>query len=173
MPSASATTAGSAIECLHDDVAASQPLTRRVGGRCCHGTRRIRGPPPCTPQGRCDGAASDVLRDRCLNCLSYTHRLTTCRMPLWCLRCRAFWHLARDCKRPRSPENSSFVARTAGSLFNYHVDVGSEWTKVCPVSWSLGVREILETLFESLTAPTPNRIPCRNDVCWKNDMQPH
>ena len=60
-----------------------------------------------------------------------------------------------------------------GSLFNYHVDVGSEWTKVCPVSWSLGVREILETLFESLTAPTPNRIPCRNDVCWKNYMQPH
>jgi len=115
----------------------------------------------------------DALRDRCLNCLFYTHRLTTCRMPLWCLRCRAFWHLARDCKRPRSPENSSFVARTAGSLFNYHVDVGSEWTKVCPVSWSLGVREILETLFESLTAPTPNRIPCRNDVCWKNYMQPH
>ena len=99
-------TSGSAIECLHEDVAASQPLTRRVGGRCCHGTRRIRGPPPCTPQGRCDGAASDVLRDRCLNCLSYTHRLTTCRMPLWCLRCRAFWHLARDCKRPRSLENS-------------------------------------------------------------------
>ena len=116
MPSASPPTSGSAIECLHEDVAASQPLTRRVGGRCCHGTRRIRGPPPCTPQGRRDGAASDALRDRCLNYLSYTHRLTTCRMPLWCLRCRAFWHLARDCKQPRilvSYASSGSGSRTA------------------------------------------------------------
>ena len=58
----------------------------------------------------------DVLRDRCLNCLSYTHRLTTCRMPLWCLRCRAFWHLARDCKQPRilvSYASSGSGSRTA------------------------------------------------------------
>jgi hypothetical protein len=26
----------------------------------------------------------DAMRDRCLNCLSFTHRLATCRLPLRC-----------------------------------------------------------------------------------------
>ncbi|CAN6268671.1 unnamed protein product [Urochloa humidicola] len=43
------------------------------------------------------------LAGRCLNCLSYNHRVVTCRLPRRCLRCRGFRHLARDCRRPRTP----------------------------------------------------------------------
>ena len=46
---------------------------------------------------------AEALRDRCLNCLSYSHRIATCHLPLRCLRCRGFQHIARDCKRLRSP----------------------------------------------------------------------
>ncbi|CAN6205195.1 unnamed protein product [Urochloa humidicola] len=41
------------------------------------------------------------LRDRCLNCLSYSHRVATCRLPPRCLRCHKFRHLAKDCRYPR------------------------------------------------------------------------
>ncbi|CAN6357250.1 unnamed protein product [Urochloa humidicola] len=41
------------------------------------------------------------LHGRCLNCLSYSHRVAICRMPRRCLRCHGFRHLAKDCKRPR------------------------------------------------------------------------
>ena len=43
------------------------------------------------------------MRDRCLNCLSFSHRLANCQLPLRCWKCRGFRHLARECKRPRSP----------------------------------------------------------------------
>ncbi|KAG2566697.1 hypothetical protein PVAP13_7NG175551 [Panicum virgatum] len=43
-----------------------------------------------------------VFRDRCFNCLSYSHRVATCRLPWHCLRCHGFRHIARECKRLRS-----------------------------------------------------------------------
>ncbi|CAN6330825.1 unnamed protein product [Urochloa humidicola] len=43
------------------------------------------------------------LAGRCLNCLSYSHRVATCRLPRRCLRCHGFRHLARECRRPRAP----------------------------------------------------------------------
>ncbi|CAL5067956.1 unnamed protein product [Urochloa decumbens] len=43
------------------------------------------------------------LVDRCFKCLSFTHRVATCRLPRRCLRCHGFRHIARDCTRPRAP----------------------------------------------------------------------
>ena len=37
---------------------------------------------------------------RCFNCLSYSHKVATCRLPTRCLRCRGFRHHAKSCKRP-------------------------------------------------------------------------
>ncbi|CAO2166971.1 unnamed protein product [Urochloa humidicola] len=42
------------------------------------------------------------MRDRCLNCLSYSHRVATCNLPPRCRRCHRFRHLAWQC-RARSP----------------------------------------------------------------------
>lgn len=42
-------------------------------------------------------------RDKCLNCLSTTHRIASCRRALRCLNCHGSNHMAGDCKRPRSP----------------------------------------------------------------------
>jgi hypothetical protein len=39
------------------------------------------------------------LRDRCFNCLSYSHRVASCRLPRRCLYYHNFRYLARDCKR--------------------------------------------------------------------------
>jgi hypothetical protein len=39
----------------------------------------------------------DKLWGRCLNCLSWTHRVATCRHPCRCLRCNGLGHLARAC----------------------------------------------------------------------------
>jgi hypothetical protein len=38
------------------------------------------------------------LHGRCVNCLSYSHRVSTCQLPQRCLHCHDFRHLARDCK---------------------------------------------------------------------------
>ena len=43
-----------------------------------------------------------MFQDRCFNCLSYSHRVATCRLPQRCLRCHGFRHIARECKRLRS-----------------------------------------------------------------------
>ncbi|CAN6194783.1 unnamed protein product [Urochloa humidicola] len=43
------------------------------------------------------------MADRCLNCLSYTHRIATCRLPRRCRRCLGFRHIAKDCRRSCSP----------------------------------------------------------------------
>jgi hypothetical protein len=48
--------------------------------------------------------------ERCLNCLSYKHKVATCSRPMRCFHCLGFWHLARDCKRPLSPVSSSSPA---------------------------------------------------------------
>lgn len=58
-----------------------------------------RPPPPRNPPRRRHIPAA--LYDRCLNYLSYNHRLATCCAPLRCLRCHGLRHLARDCKRGR------------------------------------------------------------------------
>ena len=47
-----------------------------------------------------------------MNCLSFNHRVATCRLPRRCLRCHGFRHLARDCRRPRAPP---LVCEAAGS----------------------------------------------------------
>jgi len=44
----------------------------------------------------------EELRDRCLNCLSFNHRIATCRRRLRCHLCHDLWHLARDCTRRRT-----------------------------------------------------------------------
>jgi len=41
------------------------------------------------------------LHGKCFNCLSYSHRVATCRLPRRCLRCHGFAHLARDCRWTR------------------------------------------------------------------------
>ncbi|CAN6197587.1 unnamed protein product [Urochloa humidicola] len=45
------------------------------------------------------------MRDRCLNCLSYSHRVATCRLPPRCRLCHKLRHLAWQCplSRSRSP----------------------------------------------------------------------
>ncbi|CAN6174394.1 unnamed protein product [Urochloa humidicola] len=48
-----------------------------------------------------------VFAGRCLNCLSYKHRVAQCKLPTRCLRCHGFRHLARNCKRLRSPASSA------------------------------------------------------------------
>jgi hypothetical protein len=50
---------------------------------------------------------------RCLNCLSYNHRVATCRLPRRCIRCRSLHHLAKDCNRPRS-DNAGYGQWPAG-----------------------------------------------------------
>jgi hypothetical protein len=47
------------------------------------------------------------LHGRCFNCLSYSHRVATCRLPRRCLRCRGFGHIARRCLWPRRPAKTS------------------------------------------------------------------
>lgn len=87
---------------------------RRISGPDADGWREVL---PRNPEDQRNTAARvprpparrripDALRDKCLNCLSSRHKIATCRMPLRCLRCRGFRHLARDCTRPRSPENA-------------------------------------------------------------------
>ncbi|CAN6214543.1 unnamed protein product [Urochloa humidicola] len=51
---------------------------------------------------------------RCLNCLSYSHRVATCKLPRRCLRCHGFRHLARDCDRPRYAPTGQATRRGAG-----------------------------------------------------------
>lgn len=65
--------------------------------------RTGQGAPRCIPE---------VLRDKCFNCFSTSHRVVTCKLPPRCLRCRCFRHLARDCKRlrQRHPGNSAVTA---------------------------------------------------------------
>ncbi|WVZ65897.1 hypothetical protein U9M48_015187 [Paspalum notatum var. saurae] len=69
--------------------------------RCSSGSRSGRGS---------RGSSSSIppeLWGRCLNCLSSGHQIATCRLPVRCRRCRGFRHVARDCKRRRSPGDSA------------------------------------------------------------------
>ncbi|CAL4938094.1 unnamed protein product [Urochloa decumbens] len=47
------------------------------------------------------------MQDRCLNCLSYGHRIATCRLPVRCRRCHGTYHIAKDCRRSRSPTDGA------------------------------------------------------------------
>lgn len=74
--------------------------------------RRRRRPRPssrretaATPPRR-DGIPPELV-DLCLKCLSTTHRIATCRLPVRCRRCKGLGHIARECKRPHSPGSSS------------------------------------------------------------------
>ncbi|CAN6221799.1 unnamed protein product [Urochloa humidicola] len=63
--------------------------------------RRSKAPPDRSSAPPSSRRILPELRDRCLNCLSYSHRVATCRLPQRCLRCHKFRHLAKDCRRPR------------------------------------------------------------------------
>jgi hypothetical protein len=56
----------------------------------------------------CQRGIPEPLRGRCLNCLSFTHRIATCRLPRRCFCCRGFRHLGRDCKCSRSLADSAW-----------------------------------------------------------------
>jgi hypothetical protein len=45
------------------------------------------------------------LDDECLNCLSSSHRVPTCKLTQRCLQCKGFRHVARDCRWPRHAGN--------------------------------------------------------------------
>lgn len=84
----------------HGGGVASLPRTRPGGERSSHArTQHHRGAahPSLHACGR--RAIPEPMRDRCLNCLSSTHRIATCRRPLKCLNCHGLKHLARDCPR--------------------------------------------------------------------------
>ncbi|TVT98160.1 hypothetical protein EJB05_56538, partial [Eragrostis curvula] len=68
--------------------------------------------PPRPPPAAGHGRIPPFLAGKCLNCMSGTHRIAQCRLPLRCFRCKNLFHLARDCKRPRSAPSS---AGSAGS----------------------------------------------------------
>jgi hypothetical protein len=64
------------------------------------------------------------LHGRCLNCLSFTHRVATCKLPQRCLRCRGFQHIARDYKQPRHVGSRGLgIARALGRS-NRPADLG-------------------------------------------------
>jgi hypothetical protein len=54
------------------------------------------------------------LDGRCLNCLSYKHRVATCHLPRRCIRCHGLRHLAKDCKRPRNGNTAREGGPAAG-----------------------------------------------------------
>ncbi|EEC81421.1 hypothetical protein OsI_24675 [Oryza sativa Indica Group] len=93
-------------------VAARQPAQDgdwQSGRRQCRRRPRQRRPgasvKPSSPETRT--GIPPELQDRCLDCLSSAHRIATCRLPVRCRRCMGLNHLARDCKRPRSPSSPS------------------------------------------------------------------
>jgi hypothetical protein len=63
------------------------------------------------------------LHGKCLNCLSFAHRVATCKLPQRCLRCKGLRHVARDCKQPRRVGFQSSGVRASG-LSNGSVDLG-------------------------------------------------
>jgi hypothetical protein len=63
------------------------------------------------------------LHGKCLNCLSFAHRVATCKLPQRCLRCKGLRHVARDCKQPRRVGFQSSGVRASG-LSNGSADLG-------------------------------------------------
>lgn len=100
---ASLPTSGSALaSCLPDN--GSPPPMPMGGGRSYLDKRcGLRTPRRlAASSSRRSGRSPEDLCDRCFNCLSYSHRVATCRLPRRCLHCHGFRHLARDCKQLRS-----------------------------------------------------------------------
>ena len=66
------------------------------------------------------GHISDDLDGKCLNCLSSSHRVSTCKLPQCCLQWRGFQHITHGCRRPRHAGNripsSRALVRSIGSL---------------------------------------------------------
>ncbi|CAL4972951.1 unnamed protein product [Urochloa decumbens] len=73
--------------------------------------RRLRreGSPAADPVRRFPPA----LDGRCFNCLSYSHRVATCKLPRRCLRCHGLHHIAKDCPRPRGYDRRAGQAACA------------------------------------------------------------
>ena len=68
------------------------------------------------------------LHGRCFNCLSYSHRVATCRLPRRCLRCRGFGHLVKDCRR----RNASTSAAVGADLPRFSAHVGPASSQHAP-----------------------------------------
>ncbi|CAL5045620.1 unnamed protein product [Urochloa decumbens] len=73
--------------------------------------RRLRreGSPAADPVRRFPPA----LDGRCFNCLSYSHRVATCKLSRRCLRCHGLHHIAKDCPRPRGYDRRAGQAACA------------------------------------------------------------
>ena len=91
-----------------------QLVLRRDEDRPPPRKRKERTPPPRGIPPEYDG--------RCLNCLSFNHKIATCNRPRLCARCRSPRHLAKDCKRPPvlaaaggAPDSRFVRARRGGS----------------------------------------------------------
>ncbi|AQL04231.1 hypothetical protein ZEAMMB73_Zm00001d046411 [Zea mays] len=106
---------------------AAAPRGHRRRGRVSppdhDGWRRVLPQQRCSPPSWPGGSSAAVrsarppacLEGKCLNCLSFSHRVATCRLPPRCLRCRGFCHLARDCKRPRRASGAGAGLAGAGA----------------------------------------------------------
>lgn len=69
--------------------------------------------PPASPPAA--GLSAEV-EGRCLICLSFNHRIATCRVDVRYLRWFGYRHMAKDCKRPRTLVLGSGSSRFAGVL---------------------------------------------------------
>lgn len=65
--------------------------------------RRARSHVPSPPSKLASPRYLAAVAGRCLNCLSFSHRVATCHLPTRCFNCHVFRHHLRDCKRPRNP----------------------------------------------------------------------
>ncbi|KAG2550489.1 hypothetical protein PVAP13_9KG339200 [Panicum virgatum] len=102
------------------------------GGRFSHGRRRnLRSSRFNITKNRSGGSLLCFVTDA-FNCLSYSHRVATCRLPWRCLRCRGFGHLAKKCKRLRSGRREAIchVALFASSTLR------PPNTRPEPIRWS-------------------------------------
>jgi hypothetical protein len=74
--------------------------------------------PPLLRQRPAQRRIPPELFGRCLNCLSYSHRVATCQLPRRCLRCFGRYHLARNCSLPWSPPPRREAAGASGAPQN-------------------------------------------------------
>lgn len=63
-----------------------------------------RSPPTCAPATR--PALTELLRGKCLRCLTGDHLVADCRDPVRCLRCKRYGHKARACRASNPPRRA-------------------------------------------------------------------
>jgi hypothetical protein len=148
------------------DAVAHQPLHRHFSPPDGDGWSKVlpcqakRPPGPRTAASRLDPAPR-----RCLNCLSYSHCQATGTRPTRCLCCFKLHHIARDCKRLRTPPIGS-TAIGAVRLPRREVRHYSEApsTVMSRVSDAVGStpREVVTSRGASLSG---QRLPASESLC--------